>query len=159
MIQELEPALNELGRQIVLSMQETLQAKNINATGNLSRNIKYQVIGAGDDLQLQITFPEYGDYIDSGRGGAKRGGPQQSWAEKIIPWARAKGISPRQGISMKSFAFLIARKINREGYKARPWIDESISKVLNQDLDDVFGPGIIEYLNNSFPPELFNKTY
>lgn len=159
MIEELGPALNELGRQIVLSMQDTLQAKGINATGNLSRNIKYQVIGSGDDLQLQISFPEYGDYIDSGRGGASRGGPQQSWADKIIPWARAKGISPRQGISYKTFAFLVARKINREGYKAKPWIDESISRVLNQDLDNIFGPAVIEFLNNSFPPELFKQQY
>lgn len=159
MITELNPALNELGRQIVLSMQNTLQQKGINATGNLSRSIKYQVVGSGDDLQLQISFDEYGDYIDSGRKGATRGGPRQSWAEKIIPWARAKGISPRQGISYKTMAFLIARKINRQGYKAKPWIDQSISSVLNQDLDQIFGPAVVEYISNSFPPELFKEKY
>ena len=63
---DLAPALNELGRQIVEEMRLTLERNRSNASGNLSRQIQYEVIGQGDDLGLSITFPEYGDILDSG---------------------------------------------------------------------------------------------
>ena len=154
---DLTPALNELGRQIVAEMRTTLQQNRSNASGNLSREINYEVIGTGDDLTLSITYPEYGEVLDKGRGQSRRGGPNQEWRNKIVAWMRYKGISPRQGMTVETVAYLITRKINREGYKAKPWIDSSVEKVLSQDLDKVFGPAIVEKLNEIFPPDLFKK--
>jgi hypothetical protein len=152
---DLSPALNELGRQIVEEMRLTLERNRSNASGNLSRQIQYEVIGQDDNIGLSITFPEYGEVLDSGRGKSNRGGPNQQWRDKIVAWMRAKGISPRQGMSVETVAFLITRKINREGYKAKPWIESSIRTVLSQDLDKIFGPEITKQLNEIFPPDLF----
>ena len=152
---DLAPALNELGRQIVEEMRSTLQRNRSNASGNLSREIQYEVIGQGDDLALSISYPEYGEVLDKGRGRSNRGGPNQNWRNKIVAWMRAKGISPRQGMSVETVAFSITRKINREGYKAKPWIESSIRTVLSQDLDQLFGPSVTKQLNEIFPPDLF----
>ena len=151
---DLAPALNELGRQIVEEMRLTLERNRSNASGNLSRQIQYEVIGQDNNLGLSITFPEYGEVLDSGRGKSNRGGPNQEWRNKIVAWVKAKGISPRQGMSVETVAFLITRSINRKGYKAKPWIDSSIRTVLSQDLDKIFGPEITKQLNEIFPPDL-----
>jgi len=136
-------ALNQVGLQIVKSLQAELQRQGINVSGELSRSITHQVVGADDGVYLEISMDDYGQYIDEGRKSSKRGGPKQTWRYKIDNWIKLRGITPRQpGMTQKQLAFLITRKINQRGFKAKPFIDKGINNVITQDLSGIFAKAI-----------------
>lgn len=142
MANTLEGALNELGQQFVDSLRDELNSKRINASGNLYRSVRYEIVGEGAEIGIALFWDDYGDIVDEGRGRSTKGGPQQTWRNRIEGWMRYKGITPRQGMTQETLAFLITRKINRKGYKARPWIQPAIDRVVNQDFQQIFGDAI-----------------
>lgn len=139
----LPEALNQLGQQFVDSLRQELETKRINAGGNLSRSVRYEIVGEGDEIGLALFWDDYGDIVDEGRGRSNRGGPKQTWRDKIILWMNKKpGFAPRQQITKEQLAFLITRKINRKGYKAKPWIQPALDRVINQDFQELFGDAV-----------------
>ena len=138
----IQGALTELGQQFVDSLRQELDSKRISASGNLYRSVRYEIVGTGDEIGLALFWDDYGDIVDEGRGRSTRGGPQQTWRGKIEGWIRFKGITPRQGMNQEQLAFLITRKINRKGYKAKPWIQPAIDRVVNQDFQQLFGDAV-----------------
>ena len=142
MADTIEGALNQLGQQFVDSLRDELNSKRINASGNLYRSVRYEIVGKGDEIGIALFWDDYGDIVDEGRGRSTKGGPQQTWRNKIEGWIRYKGISPRQKMTYETLAFLITRKINRKGYKARPWIQPALDRVVNQDFQQIFGDAI-----------------
>lgn len=139
----LPEALNQLGQQFVDSLRQELDSKRINAGGNLSRSVRYEIVGEGDEIGLALFWDDYGDIVDEGRGRSTKGGPNQTWRDKIIQWMNRKpGFAPRQQITKEQLAFLITRKINRKGYKAKPWIQPALDRVINQDFQELFGDAI-----------------
>jgi hypothetical protein len=135
-------ALDQLGQQFVDSLRQELDSKRISASGNLYRSVRYEIVGSGDEIGLALFWDDYGDIVDEGRGRSNRGGPNQTWRNKIVGWINFKGISPRQGITREQLAFLITRKINRKGYKAKPWIQPALDRVINQDFQELFGDAV-----------------
>jgi hypothetical protein len=138
----LPEALDQLGQQFVDSLRQELDSKRISASGNLYRSVRYEIVGSGDEIGLALFWDDYGDIVDEGRGRSNRGGPNQTWRNKIAGWINFKGISPRQGITKEQLAFLITRKINRKGYKAKPWIQPALDRVINQDFQELFGDAV-----------------
>lgn len=138
----IEGALNQLGQQFVDSLRDELEQKRINASGNLYRSVRYEIVGKGDEIGIALFWDDYGDIVDEGRGKSTKGGPMQTWRNKIEGWMRFRGIVPRQKMTYEQLAFLITRKINRKGYKARPWIQPAIDRVVNQDFQQLFGDAI-----------------
>jgi hypothetical protein len=117
---ELEGRLKEL-------TVDQLFSKNINASGQLARSVNYtdEILGNGN-TGVSIVMEDYGFAIEDGRGGATRKGTQ-SWKPKVINWMRAKGIRPKQGVTMEQAAYLIYRKINKQGYQAKPFIEPALA--------------------------------
>lgn len=148
MINSIPEALNIIGQQIVDSMRAELDSKGINASGNLSRSVRYEVFEEGGNPALGIYFDDYGEAVDSGRKPSTKGGPKQTWRNKIQGWIRYKGIAPRQKMTQEQLAFLITRKINRVGYKAKPWIQPAIDRVLKQDFTKIMTEGVVNELNS-----------
>ena len=86
MVNSIDEALNVLGQQFVDSLRDELQSKGINASGNLSRSVRYEVVGQGAEIGLALFWDEYGEAVDEGRSPSKRGGPKQNWRNKIEGW-------------------------------------------------------------------------
>jgi len=151
MVNSLDEALNVLGQQFVDSLRDELAKSRpggkINASGNLSRSVRYEVVGQGAEVGLALIWDEYGDAVDEGRSPSKRGGPKQTWRNKIEGWMRFKGFSSFPGMTTEQTAFLITRKINKKGYKAKPWIQPALDRVLNQDFNKIFADGIAAEIN------------
>jgi len=141
-LSNLSTALNQVGLQIVKAMQANLQRNKSNASGNLSKSIESEVVGQGDDLRLRITMEPYGEFVDQGRGRSTKGGPRQNWANKIEGWMQYKGITPKGGLTKKQVAFLITRKINQKGYKAKPFIQPAVDQIVERDLDGILGTAL-----------------
>ena len=101
--------------------------ENANATGTLANSIKYIPILSQEGLtQIALEMEDYGFILDSGRGGATKVG-SQSWQPNIVNWIKAKGIRPKPGVTIEQLSYAIYNSINKKGYKAKPFIEESLA--------------------------------
>ena len=98
-----------------------------NATGRLANSIKYVPVESSEGkTAIALEMEDYGFILDSGRGGAKAQG-DQSWQPQLINWIRAKGIRPQPGVTIEQLSYAIYNSVNRKGYKAKPFIEESLA--------------------------------
>lgn len=118
--------LAELEKRLKEITIDQLFSKGINATGNLARNLFYGDTIADGKTAVYIEMEDYGFAIEDGRGGAKRKGTT-SWKPQVINWMRAKGIRPKKGVTMEQAAYLIYRKINKQGFRANPFIEPALA--------------------------------
>jgi hypothetical protein len=85
-------------------------AKGMRASGNWANSLEVNVRG----LSATLVGEKYSEQLEFGRKAGK-----QPPSEAIEQWIRDKGLSSRieGNISISSLAYLIARKIAREGWK------------------------------------------
>lgn len=85
------------------------------ATGNLIESIKIEIDNKSSIYDIEMSLASYWKYVENGRGSGK-----MPPIDSIIEWIRVKQIIPqpdRNGKipSINSLAYLIARKIGKEG--------------------------------------------
>lgn len=123
----IEAALDKFAFDTVKLMQQELQGTQ------LAQNIKVVPEGV---FSAAVIMPEYGVFVDSGRGPGKR--PPISELEH---WAAARGI-PEKAL------FPIAKKIGEEGTKPKPFLFhlededrliEALEEALGEDIFDNLG--------------------
>ncbi len=142
-------ALQQVGNQLVKQMQSNLQRNRSNASGALSKSLDAKVVEGKNGPKLTVSMLPYGKQVNEGRRFSKsKSGP--GFEPKIDAWIREKGITPRNGITPKQLEFLIYRKINKEGYKAKPFIQPAIDAVVNQDLTGIFGEAVAKEIEIIF---------
>jgi hypothetical protein len=107
--------LHKWGNTLVERLKNDIKSKPItkygaaNASGKLYNSISYEV----DERGLRILAFDYAYFIEFGRGPTKSNGTGEL-RPKIRQWIDDKGIVP-DGITKDSLAYLITRKIHREG--------------------------------------------
>lgn len=141
-------ALQTLGQQIVAQMKVNLFKQNVKP-GNLSNSIQSEPKQGPNGPYIDITMASYGPILDAGRGKSIKGGPRQTWASKIDTWMTINSIAPRPGVTRKQAIFLITRKINRVGYRAKPFIQPAITEVIQKNLDITMNQAINQALIES----------
>jgi hypothetical protein len=100
--------LKKFGESLVADISQSIEQSGISASGNLQRSLRYEVT----DNRLTVYGAPYAKTAEEGRGPTqKAGGDLRS---QIRKWIDDKGIIP-DGITKDSLAFLITRKIHREG--------------------------------------------
>ena len=100
--------LKKFGESLVTDISQSIEQSGISASGNLQRSIYYKLT----DNRLTVYGAPYAKTAEEGRGPTqKAGGDLRS---QIRRWIDDKGIIP-DGITKDSLAFLISRKIHREG--------------------------------------------
>lgn len=130
---ETRKAMNILGKELIAEISILLIKYNKIATGNLLKNIDYQIRTVGDRLHLEIkekNTPE--PYLVYVSGGRKAGTfPNISKIRKWIDDKPIKIIPNKKGkiISKDALAYLISRKIFREGIKPTHLIQEAMKAV------------------------------
>jgi hypothetical protein len=130
-------------------MQNLLARNRANASGFLSNSIEANVTSPQENVTiLDISMPAYGEIVDAGRGRSRKGGPKQQWRGDIKDWIQQKGIKLKPGVTLEQAAFLITRKINQKGYKAKPFIQPSINKVVEQDTEKINDAAFQVTVNN-----------
>ena len=147
----LDAALNAFIDDFVSTYKSLLIRDNKKATGNLISSIKpLKIDFANNKMQGTIDIASYWKYVEYGRRPGKF--PP---INKILDWIKVKPVIPRPLNGLKppteaQLAFLISRKIARDGINAGnqyeealniSWtkneknISDSISKDLNQIID------------------------
>lgn len=114
--------LREIALKIIADLQESIRTKAptsygpMNNTSVALKSLRYKL--EGDHLVIYSTMVGY-NYImtlEHGRGPTKKdataGNP--TLREEILNWIKQRGIQPTE-ITQESLAYLIARKIHREG--------------------------------------------
>ena len=138
-MESINDILKAWGEEKSKELIQTYRAKGLKASGNFERNVSSKV----ENNTLEISAPSYAYQLVHGRGKTKSAGSGgQSLRSLIRKWIDDKGITPTDGISKDSLAFLIARKIHREGITVPNQYNDG------RLLKDVFGKNSIDTLKN-----------
>lgn len=110
-------AAHEFARKVILGIQRNIETKAptdfgpMDNTGTIKNSLDYRI--EGDRLIVFSDLPGTKfNYIMTLETGRKPG--KMPPVSNILTWIKQRGIQP-EGISQKSLAFLIARRIGREG--------------------------------------------
>lgn len=133
---ELEPIRN-IAEQVVSIYRKELEDKGINASSNLSKTASATVELNGKHLIVYLELDHYWKYVEYGRRAGK-----MPPVDKIKEWIRVKPIIPNpingKIPDTKQLAFLIARKIGREGFEGKHPIENiTNSSAINNVIDDI----------------------
>ena len=137
------------GNELIKQLQNNLLKNNSNASSSLSQSITPQVTTPVTGYNLSIMMEDYWFYVENGRAAGK-----MPPVQNIFEWIRnKKGIqietiskSPDRIAATKSLAFVIAKKIAREGTKARPFASPALKQVTTQTLATRISEYIVESL-------------
>ena len=122
-------------------------------TGKLRSSLSYIMDVTPNSFSLAFLMEEYGQWVDQGRKPGKGAPP-----EVIRQWVREKPIRPRDknggfkkitDASVNSLAYLINRKIKREGIKPTNFFSEPFEAQfdkLPQELIEAFALDVEDFL-------------
>lgn len=127
--------LNKYGEEIVKKYKNKLEENkpgynwNSIATGNLYNSVKSEVIVSGTRISIEITLEDYWKTLENGQpaGTIVSIGDLLKWikAKPVIPTDRGFGIP-----TLKQLAFLIQRKIKREGTEPMNFMKATLDELL-----------------------------
>lgn len=120
--------LKTIGVEFVAEYRELILSRSLSQSGALPDSMSPEVITDDDALNVAIALSDYWLWVEKGRGPGKRPplSKIEGWIERtgIVPSADANG----RTISIKSLAFLIARKIGREGTEGKHIIRDIVER-------------------------------
>lgn len=112
-------ALQRYGQAFVNQYKANLELSGRRASGKLLESINTTVTIGNNNIQLILNMADYAQWIEEGRP-ATSGGGDGSLYDKILEWIKVKPVLPRERNGKlpteKQLAYLITRKIHREGY-------------------------------------------
>jgi hypothetical protein len=136
------------GNELIAQMQNRLRINNTNATSSLSSSISPKITSKPGGYRLTTMMQDYWYYVENGRKPTKGGGKGELY-KNIYEWITYKremqikiNQSPNKIAATKSLAYVITRKIHREGTKAQPFVTPSLKKVTTETL----GQRIAQYI-------------
>ena len=142
------------GNELIAQMQNRLRINKTNASSSLSQSIQPQIKGTQSGYRLTVLMQDYWFYVENGRKPTKGGGNGELY-KNIYEWIRYKrpmqqkiAQSPDRIAATKSLAYVITRKIHREGTKAQPFVTPSLKQVTTQTLAQRIGRYIADTLGS-----------
>lgn len=130
-------AIDSFTRDFVEIYKQLLMRDDKKASGNLVNSIKQLDIEfKGNNMSGVISLANYWKYVEYGRRPGKFPPPN-----KILKWIEIKPVLPRpiNGIkpTNKQMAFLISRKIAREGIKPGNQFEEALNITWNKHKNNI----------------------
>lgn len=124
---------------IVHELRDNLRATDRVVTGKTADSINFEVSETSERTAFQIVASKVLPILQEGRRPSAKMPPVQN----ILQWIRDRGIKAQ--IPDQSLAFLIARKIQREGFKGTPGL---IDSVINDRLVDSITEGVADIIHS-----------
>ena len=143
-------ALRQTGGLIVQRLSQGLQEDNAIASGELDKSINFNVKSSDKKIVLDITMLDYWGAVDGGRKAGK-----QPPIDKIKEWLTYPNVRDKMRFGQSdaafteteknSLAFLIARKIGRQGTKGNNFATNVFtSDLITNELPDIVLNAVIE---------------
>lgn len=137
------------GNEFIKQLQNNLLKNKSNASSSLSQSITPEVKTQQKGYNLSIMMEDYWFYVEEGRRSGKT--PP---IKNIYEWIQNKREIQSKFISKstdriaatKSLAYVIARKIGREGTRAKPFVSPALKQVTTQTLANRISKHIVETL-------------
>ena len=172
--------LNSFGNQVVKDSKKLLQsAKGSTALG---KSIRFKVVPTATGFDTKFYMDDYGTYLDKGVSGNKK---KQSFTDYkgttmsspysyttkgppidiLSKWIKKKGIKPKglgrgrsknTGQYVSGFAYLISRKMKRDGIKSLSFFQQPLGvwyKKLQKDFLKILKLDIQTYLTTFYRPK------
>lgn len=141
------------GNELIKQLQNNLLKNKSNASSSLSQSITPEITQPATGYNLSIMMQDYWFYVENGRKPTQGGGNGQLY-KNIYEWIQNKSDiqskiiskSPDRIAATKSLAYVITRKIHREGTKARPFASPALKQVTTQTLATRISEYIVESL-------------
>lgn len=160
----IERYFDSLGKRVVLLAKKELQKAK--GDTELSRSITYKVVTTADGYTLQFFMDSYGTFLDKGVSGTKTKVRFKDYTGKSLTspykyttkgppidilskWIKKKKIKPPKGLGrgrskttgqfISGFAYLISRKIKREGIPSIGFFQQPLGTALKS-----FAPDMLE---------------
>tara|TARA_Y100001938_G_scaffold133495_1_gene192938 strand:+ start:6108 stop:6650 length:543 start_codon:yes stop_codon:yes gene_type:complete len=149
----LERYLNSFGKQVANRAKGGLQKAKGGGTA-LEKSIRYEVVKEADGFTVNFYMNNYGTYVDKGVSGTQQQHTFKNYQNKVIStpykyttkqpppgilakWISKKGIKGRDKktgrfISNMSLAFIMGRKIKRDGIKGLSFFQKPLMLGLKQ---------------------------
>jgi hypothetical protein len=135
--------LQSFAARFIQDLRESMDSSGVTASGNFNRSLKAEIKPG----QLVVTGLRYAGAIELGRKPTSGGGNGEL-RQAIRSWVDDKGISPAD-ISKDSLAYIITRKIHREGTKLYRGTDYYGRSKPSRVISGVIEDGRIEKLAKS----------
>ena len=168
-----EKYLNSLGKYVVKQSRTMLTKAKKNVDKSLYNSIKYEVVPDGDSFILQFYMLNYGQFVDKGVSGKKKIQEYTTWDKRkvaspfqyktkgppidiISKWIKKRGIKPKglgrgrskdTGQYLSGFAYLISRKIKRDGIKSLSFFQRPLGLGMDHFGKDLLGAVKEDILN------------
>jgi hypothetical protein len=152
----LRAALKLLAPMAAQAAKTRIQEADAVATGRLRDSVKGNVDESKDSIRLFLTAEDYYEAVDKGQRPGKLPSKQ-----KIAEWARAKGITPYNGLSNQwAEGFMVWRirkaieqrgTIKRFGYKGigiNQYVTQALGNKILNDAKRAYKKDIEEAINN-----------
>ena len=167
----IEAYLKSYGKYIVRQARGILQQKGKNATGKLSKSLKYKIIKDKDGFDIKFYASKYAAFVNKGVSGTqgRRTYIDKDGKRKTSPfrfksglgnapnigaiqrWINIKGIKGRDDlgrfIKSKSLAYLISKSIQRKGIPAASFYTQPLSysyKVFKKEMMKHFKEDVLK---------------
>ena len=148
--------IQNFGNELIAQMRNNLTKNKSNASSQLLQSMIGEVTTPPTGYNLSIMMQDYWFYVENGRKPTQGGGNGQLY-KNIYEWIQNKADiqskiiskSPDTIAATKSLAYVITRKIHREGTKARPFASPALKQVTTQTL----ATRISEYIVKSLTGE------
>lgn len=153
MASNISTALRKVGGLTVQRLRQEMTENNSDASGELGKSIGFNIKSTSKRIDLNIEMLDYWEYVDKGR---KPGKPAP--INKILEWLTYPNVRDkmRGGQSDAEFsesertslAYLISRKIGREGTKGTDFATNVFeSKLIQNELPDIVLNAVFEDAN------------
>ena len=141
------------GNELIKQLQNNLLKNKSNASSSLSQSITPEITQPATGYNLSIMMQDYWFYVENGRKPTQGGGNGQLYKNiyeliqnKADIQSKIISKSPDRIAATKSLAYVITRKIHREGTKARPFASPALKQVTTQTLATRISEYIVESL-------------
>ena len=165
----IERYLNSFGKQVVNRAKGNLQKAKGGGTA-LEGSIKFEVVPDGEGFSVKFYMADYGTFVDKGVSGNKKKQKFKDYLGKTISspykyttkqpppnilakWISKKGMKGRDKktgrfISHMALAFIIGRKIKRDGIKSLAFFQKPLGLGLKQFGQELLGNVKEDIINN-----------
>ncbi len=133
----LAAVLEQYGAEVCEKYRAELAARGKDATGTLGETVHYIVQRDATTYAVDLSLADYWKWVEYGRRPGKFPPP-----EKIIEWIRVKPVLPRPLSNGKlpteqQLAFLIGRKIARDGIAPTPVLGDATADVYERFVERI----------------------
>ena len=142
------------GNELIAQMQNRLRSNKTNASSSLSQSINQTVKSRQNGYDLKVLMNDYWEYVENGRKPTQKGGSGvlykniYEWIQNKQPLQAKIAQSPDRIAATKSLAYVITRKIHKEGTKAQPFVIPSLKQVTREELGRRIGQYIADSLKS-----------